>query len=322
MSADGPSGCLDLRPDDPIGLIAGWGRFPLAFAAKAREVGLKVVCIGLTGEADPALADLAWRFHWCSPLRLSRMVRLFHRAGVRQLVMAGKVHKASLIYRPWRLLAALCDWRVLRGWYLTPRSDNKDDTLLRGVIAAFARDGLTFASALDLCPELLVSPKPTVLTRRRLTSAEARDIAFGWEIAKQMGGLDIGQSIAVKDRAVLAVEAIEGTDRAILRAGELSRGGFTVIKVAKPRQDRRFDVPTVGCTTIETLAKARGRVLAVEAGQTILLDAEQTVALADRLGISLVALRSADDAVSLAWGETLWGGPTHPPPRQSEKSAG
>ncbi len=285
------SAIVKLQSDQPVGLLAGWGRFPIAFAAKAREVGLRVVCLGLTQEADPALAELSWRFHWCGPTQLGRMIRLYKKYGVRQLVMAGKVHKAKLIYRPWRLLPLLFNWRAFRGWYLTPRSDNKDDTLLRGVIAEFARDGLTFASALDLCPELLV--KIGVLTRRRPSQAETRDIQFGWDIAKHMGELDVGQSVAVKERAVLAVEAIEGTDSAILRAGELCRrGGFTVVKVAKPEQDRRFDVPTIGCTTIETMAKARARVLAVEAGQTILLDPEQTVALADRLGITIVALET------------------------------
>jgi DUF1009 family protein len=290
---------LQLRGDEPVGLLAGWGRFPFAFASRAREVGLKVVCVGLSGEADPALAELAWRFHWCGPVRLGRMIRLFKREGVRQLVMAGKIHKNNLMYRPWRILRLLPDWRALRAWYLTPRSDNKDDTILRGVIAEFARDGLTFASALDLCPELLVNIG--VLTRRRPSSAEAKDIQFGWDLARHMGGLDVGQSVAVKERAVLAVEAIEGTDSAILRAGELCRkGGFTVVKVAKPQQDRRFDVPTIGCTTIETMARARARVLAVEAGETILLDPEQTVALADRLGITIVALETADDASTLA----------------------
>jgi DUF1009 family protein len=278
---------LDLHASEPVGLLAGWGRFPFAFASKANEIGLKVVCVGLRDMADPALAALTWRFHWCGVARLNRMIRLFKQDGVRQLVMAGKVHKADLLYSPWKIVRYLPDWRALRGWYLRPRSDNRDDTLLRGVINEFHRDGLTIASALDLCPELLV--KPGVLTRRQPSSAELRDIDFGWDIAKQMGGLDVGQSVAVKDRAVLAVEAIEGTDRAILRAGELCRvGGFTVIKVAKPNQDRRFDVPTAGCTTIETMARARARVLAIEAGQTILLDQEQTIALADRLGITIV----------------------------------
>jgi DUF1009 family protein len=280
---------LRLEPDEPVGLLAGWGRFPFAFAEKARAIGLPVVCVGLCEMADPTLAGLTWRFHWSGPLRLGRMIRLFKREGVRQVVMAGKVFKSELLYRPWKLLYYLPDWRSLRGFYFTPRSDNKDDTLLLGVINEFSRDGLTIVSALDLCPELLV--KPGILTRRRPSAAESLDIEFGWGIAKEIGRLDIGQSVVIKDRAVVAVEAIEGTDRAILRAGELCRaGGFTVVKVAKPEQDRRFDVPTVGCTTIETIAKAKGRILAIEAEQTILLDPEQTIALADRLGITIVAL--------------------------------
>ena len=143
-----------------------------------------------------------------------------------------------------------------------------------GVIDEFAADGIAFESALDLCPELLV--RPGVLTRRPPTAAEEADIEFGWELAKEMGRLDVGQSVAVKERAVLAVEAIEGTDRAIARAGELCRaGGFVVVKVAKPQQDMRFDVPTIGCSTIETLHRAGGRVLAIEAGKTILIDEER-----------------------------------------------
>jgi DUF1009 family protein len=276
--------------DEPIGLLAGAGRFPFAFAAKAREVGQRVVCVGLTGCADPALADLVWRFDWSSPTRLGRMIRLFQKGGARQLVMCGKVFKADLLYRPWKLVSLCPDLRTIWWWYMRRRRDNKDDTLLLAMIDEFARDGLTFVSALDLVPELLV--KPGVLTRRRPTKAEYNDIEFGWELARKMGELDVGQSVVVKDLACLAVEAIEGTDRAILRAGELCRaGGFTVVKVAKPQQDMRFDVPTVGEVTVQTIHKAGGRVLAIEADRTILLDQPQTVALADRLGISIVALR-------------------------------
>ncbi|HEV2949481.1 MAG TPA: UDP-2,3-diacylglucosamine diphosphatase LpxI, partial [Gemmataceae bacterium] len=175
-----------------------------------------------------------------------------------------------------------------RFWLSSRRKDNRDDNLLLGLIEEFARDGIHFESALDLCPELLV--KSGILTRRPLTARESRDIEFGWELAKEMGRLDIGQSVAVKEGAVLAVEAIEGTDQAILRAGQLCRsGGFTVVKVAKPQQDMRFDVPTVGCTTIESMRHAGGRVLAIEAGKTILLDEQETLALADRYGITIVA---------------------------------
>ena len=132
--------------------------------------------------------------------------------------------------------------------------------------------------------------KSGILTKRGPSAAEEQDIEFGWDMAKEMGRLDVGQSVAVKERSVLAVEAIEGTDRAILRAGELCRrGGFIVVKVAKPQQDMRFDVPTVGCTTIESMRQAGARVLAIEASKTILIDEAQTIALAEKYGISIVA---------------------------------
>jgi DUF1009 family protein len=286
---------MDRTARRPIGLLAGGGRFPFAFAHKARDLGLPVVCVGLTGSADVQLAQLVEQLHWCSPARMGRMIRLFRRAGVERVVMAGKVQKANLLHRPWKLFTLLPDWRTIRFWYLRRRRDNKDDTLLLGLIREFAQDGLHFDSALDYCPELLV-PAGT-LTRRAPTAREQTDIRFGWKLAKEMGRLDVGQSVAVKERAVLAVEAIEGTDRAIARAGELCRaGGFVVVKVAKPQQDMRFDVPTVGCSTIETLHRAGGRVLAIEAGKTIVLDQPQTVALADRYGITIVALQDAEAA--------------------------
>jgi DUF1009 family protein len=271
----------------PVGLLAGSGRFPIVFAEKARSLGIPVVCVGIRHEAPPELADRVTRFYWSGIARLGRMIRCFKREGIERVVMAGKVTKA-VMHTPWRLLSLLPDWRTLRMWYLQPRRDNRDDSVLLGVIAEFARDGLVFDSALTICPELLVNAG--VLTRRQPTAQEEKDIAFGWTLAREMGRLDVGQSVAVKEQAVLAVEAIEGTDRAIARAGELCRcGGFVVVKVAKPQQDMRFDVPTVGCNTIESMKQARARVLAVEAGKTIIIDQEQVVALADRYGISIVA---------------------------------
>jgi hypothetical protein len=178
-------------------------------------------------------------------------------------------------------------------WYRRNRLDNRDDSLLLSVIAEFERDGMEFASALDFCPELLV--KEGILTRRRPTASERADIEFGWSMAKEMGRLDVGQSVAVKEKATLAVEAIEGTDRCIDRAGQLCRaGGWTLVKVAKPQQDMRFDVPTIGVTTIENLSKAGARVLAIEAGKTILLDEADVVALADRHGLSIVAIDASE----------------------------
>ena len=219
------------------------------------------------------------------------MIRLFKRAGVERIVMAGKVQQGE---HPAQAVegadtAAGLAHHSLCGT-VAQRRDNRDDTVLLAVIDEFARDGLIFDSALNLCPELLVNTGS--LTKRKPTARELADIEFGWDLAKKMGELDVGQSIAVKERAVLAVEAIEGTDRAIQRAGEFCKaGGFVVVKVAKPQQDMRFDVPTVGCSTIETIYKAGGRVLAIEADKTIVLDRELTIALADRYGIAMVALQ-------------------------------
>ena len=279
-----------LLPSDaaaPVGLLAGWGRFPIVFAEKARSLNLPVVCVGVRDEASPELAPLVERFYWAGVARLGRIIRCFKKAGVRQIVMAGKIHKVR-IFSPlgvWRLLP---DWRTIRFWFRRRRQNNADDSLLLSMIDEFATEGMSFASALDFCPELLV--KDGILTRRGLTSREEADLVFGWGLAKEMGRLDIGQSVAVRDKAVLAVEAIEGTDQAIQRAGQLCRrGGFVVVKVAKPRQDMRFDVPTVGVGTIETMRRAGARVLAIEAGKTIVLDQQQTISLADQYGISIVA---------------------------------
>jgi DUF1009 family protein len=279
---------IELAHDEPIGLLAGWGRFPIVFAEKLRALGRRVVCAGVKHEASVELQGLVDRFQWIGVGKLGGMIRCFKRAGVRHVVMAGKVHKANYLYRPWRLFSLLPDWRFICYWFRRP-SDNRDDSLLMALVNEFARDGLQFESALDLCPELLV---PTgVLTKRKPTAVEEADIALGWAAAKKMGELDIGQSVMVKDGAVVAVEAIEGTDRAIARAGELCRkGGFVVVKVAKPHQDMRFDVPTVGMLTLEGMFRAGGRVLAVEADKTIFLDREKTLEFADRHGMVIVAL--------------------------------
>ena len=278
---------IDTAKKIPVGLLAGSGRFPIVFAEKAKQLGVPVVCVGISGEASTELVPLVDQFYWTGVARLGRMIRCFRREGVKQIVMAGKVQKTSM-YAPWRWLTLLPDWRGVRFWFQRSRRDNKDDTLLLGIIAEFEKDGMTFASALDLCPELLV--QAGVLTKKGLSPKEQEDLAFGWMLAKEMGRLDVGQSVAVREKAVLAVEAIEGTDKAILRAGELCpRGGIVVVKVAKPQQDMRFDVPTVGCATIESMRKAGARVLAIEAGKTILIDHDKTIELANQYGITIVA---------------------------------
>ena len=278
---------MNARSLAPIGLLAGSGRFPILFAQKAQQLGLPVVCVGLHGEASPELEPLVDRFYWSGIAKLGRVIRCFKREGVQKVVMAGKIHKVKM-NASFRCLHYIPDWRMIRVYFFGARKDNKDDTLLLLLIAEFEKDGMTFASALDFCPELLV--KPGLLTKRGVSAKEEADIAFGWELAKEMGRLDVGQSVAVREKAVLAVEAIEGTDQAILRAGTLCpRGGIVIVKVAKPQQDMRFDVPTIGCATIESMKQAGARVLAIEADKTIVIDQDQTVALADRYGITIVA---------------------------------
>jgi DUF1009 family protein len=276
----------------PVGLLAGSGRFPILFAEAARRQGMAVVCVGIRYEASEELRPLCDSFEYVGISKLGGMIRAFRRSGARRIVMAGKVTK-SVMYTPWRFVQLWPDARMMRMWYRTLRGDRRDDRILLAVIAEFERDGMTFASALDYCPELLVANG--VLSRRGLTPAERKDVVFGWSLAKEMGRLDVGQSVAVKEAAVLAVEAIEGTDRCIERAGGLCRaGGWTLVKVAKPQQDMRFDVPTIGVTTIENLHRARARVLAIEAGKTIVVDQADVVALADRYGISIVAVEPGE----------------------------
>ncbi len=281
-----------------IGLLAGAGRFPFTFAQAARKHGLSVACVGVSGMVDEKLADHCDYFHTVSLGRVGKAIRLFKRYSVERAVMAGKIHKV-VMFHPWRWIKNFPDWRTLHLLFRYARKDKKDDTLLLAVIREFERDQIYFESALEYCPELLVTHG--FLTRRRPTQSQWKDINFGWEIAKEMGRLDIGQSIAVSDCAVIAVEAIEGTDECIRRAGVLCRkGGFTVVKVAKPQQDMRFDVPTIGLQTIQTMYESGGRVLALESGRTILLDRDEVTELADKLGIAIVSLNANESQLRMA----------------------
>lgn len=286
-------------PPRRVGLLAGAGRFPLAFAEAAHAQGLQVVGVGVIGMApSEQLAPLCQAYFETPLARLGRAIRLFKRAKIDRVVMAGKIEK-TVLFQPWRILRLLPDLRTIHMWLRYAARDRKDDTLLLAVIREFERDAIYFDSALDYCPELLV--KHGFLTKRRPTETQWKDIRFGWELAKEMGRLDVGQSVAVNDLAVLAVEAIEGTDRCIRRAGELCRrGGFTVVKVAKPQQDMRFDVPTIGEQTIRSLHESGGRVLAIEANMTIVLDQPAVTELADRLGIAIVAINAEELAMPIA----------------------
>lgn len=275
-----------------VGLLAGAGRFPISFAEAARKQGHHVYGVGVMGMADPALREICYSYVEAPLARIGRAITLFKKARINRVVMAGKIEK-TVLFQPFRMLRLLPDWRTIHMWLCYARRDRRDDTLLLAVIREFERDNIFFDSALDYCPELLVNHG--FLTKRKPTESQWRDIRFGWELAKEMGRLDVGQSVIVNDMAVIAVEAIEGTDRAIRRSAELCRrGGFTVVKVAKPQQDMRFDVPTIGAQTIRTMHESGGRVLAIESGKTIILDEAEVIELADKLGIAVVAVSAVE----------------------------
>jgi DUF1009 family protein len=254
-----------------------------------------VHCVGLRNHVDEALRNVCDSFTIRGVARLGSHIRFFRRRGVKQVTMAGKVFKHKILFGRLGWLSLVPDLRTIRAFFpmfILGKNNRSDDTLLTVVVDEYARSGITMAPATDFAPNLLA--RPGQLTRRGPTAAEERDIEFGWSLAKAIGRLDIGQSVAVKGRAPIAVEAIEGTDACIRRSGELCpQGGFTVVKVAKPQQDMRFDVPTIGMGTIQSLIAARAAVLAIEAHKTIIVDEPDVVSLANQHGIAIVSLTAA-----------------------------
>lgn len=278
-------------PPRRIGLLAGWGRFPLVVADELKSRGYEVIGLGVRDHADPALAERCVAFGWVGVAQVGHAIRFFRRHGLRDVTMAGKVFKSRLFDR-WAWLKHVPDLRAFLAfskYFLGNRQNRRDDALLTTLCNEFARDGLVFAPATDYVPELLVSH--TQLTRRAPSAAERLDLEFGWQVAKEIARFDIGQSVVIKGRTAVAVEGLEGTDACIRRGGELCRGGgLVVVKVAKPRQDMRFDVPTIGLGTLETMVAAGATCLAIEAGKTILLDHDPLIEYADRQRLAIVAL--------------------------------
>ncbi|MEE9293603.1 MAG: UDP-2,3-diacylglucosamine diphosphatase LpxI [Phycisphaerae bacterium] len=271
---------------DVVGLIAGAGRFPFMVADGARRAGCRVVIVALRGLADPELASHADSFHWAGLARMGRWIRIFSRAGVKRAVMAGYVHK-QVMYGRFRLLKLLPDWTGFKLWFFHLR-DKRNDTVLSAVADVLQSRGVTLENATRYCPESLASQG--LLSGPPLTPDQQKDVDFGWCMAKEIGRLDIGQAVAVKETEVIAVEAIEGTDRMIERAGSLCKhGGWCLVKVAKPDQDMRFDVPTVGPETMDRLHGHGAKVLVIEADKTVIVEKEKTLAAAAKHGITIIA---------------------------------
>ncbi len=261
-----------------VGLIAGGGQFPLLFAHAALQAGVEVVAVGFDGETDTNLTKYVREFHLLKLGQLNRLIRTFHKAGINRAAMAGTINKTRLYAR------IRPDWRAVK--FLNKLRNKKDDHLLRALAEELESEGIRVEPSTIFLPNLL-APEG-ILTRRKPNRLEEGDIAFGWQIGKAIGCLDIGQCIVVKNQAVLAVEGIDGTDATIIRGGRLCRDGAIVIKVSKPCQDLRFDVPAVGVTTIETMKRIKGRVLVVEAGKTLMFDREEMIDAADAAGITVL----------------------------------
>ena len=270
-----------------IGLIAGEGRLPFVIAAGVRRAGLRVVCVGLAGSVEGSLAKEVDVFYPAPLARPGNWIRKLKRHGVSRAIMAGGIAKRR-IFTPWRILRYLPDWRAVRIWYWRLRKKNKqNETVLCALADELASGGIILEDSTKYCKENLATEGP--MTGGRPAGAIAQDIEFGWPIVKKMAEMDIGQAIAVKEREVIAVEAIEGTAEMIERAGRLCKaGGWILLKAAKANQDTRFDVPCVGPDTIKSLAANGGKCLVLEAGKTIIIDKSQTLELADQRGICVI----------------------------------
>ncbi len=282
---------MDIVTNNKVGLICGGGKFPLMVAAGAKRAGHHVVAIGLRDFADPQIASLVDEFHWANIVRLGQCIRILRQAGCQRAILAGSVRKADMYGKSGiaRLVHYLPDWTTFRLWFFR-LADKRNGTVLTGIADEFAEKGIILEDCVKYTPESMASEG--VMTSRGLSAAQEKDIEFGWHIAKDMGRLDIGQSIAVKEQEVIAVEAIEGTDQMIKRAAELCRsGGWSHIKVGKPNQDMRFDVPTIGPDTIEILHRSGAKVLCVEARKTLMIDREELLRLADKYGMIVVGRR-------------------------------
>ncbi len=269
-----------------IGLIAGKGELPKAVAAEAKDKGFRVVAVALDHLADRKLASHVDEIEWVNVGKLATIIESLKRFGADRAVMAGKVPK-SLLYKG----NITPDLRAMK--LLFTLKDRSDDSILLAITKELEKDGITLLNTTDFCQDML-APEG-ILTEEGLTKDEWEDIRFGWKLAREMGRLDIGQTVVVKGKAVMAVEAIEGTDEAIRRGGSYAGEGAVVVKVSKPDQDMRFDVPVVGLDTLQAMIEVKARVLAIEAGRSILLGKERVLKEADEAGISVVGHREKSD---------------------------
>ncbi len=287
---------MNASEDRTIGLIAGGGQFPLVFARAAREEGFSVIAVGIEGDTDPRIAPEVTHYATICLGQLGKLIECFKRHGVRRVALAGSVDKRRIFSR------LKLDWRAVR-FAIKTRKNRGDDLLLRALAEELASEGIVVEPSTLFLPSLL-APEG-VLTSRRPSRREHDDILFGWNVAKAIGSLDVGQCVVVKHRVVLALEGIDGTDATIARGGALCGKGAVVVKVSKPSQDLRFDVPAVGRHTIEVMKAAGATTLAIEAGRTLLFDRCEMIEAANRAGITVVALNNHGEVKRSAPGLSL-----------------
>jgi DUF1009 family protein len=274
----------------PIGLIAGNGTFPFEFATNARARGLEVVAVAHVGETDPELEKIVKSCTWIKVGEVGRLIKVFNKAGVRQAAFAGGITKV-------RLFGGIkLDLRGIK--VLSRVRSTNDDSILRGVAAEIESSGVSIVAASVLLEKSL--PAGGVLTHRRPLGAELKDGIQGWIAAREIGRLDIGQAVVVVRGAVAAVEAIEGTDAMIARAHQLAGNGGVLVKICKPDQDLRFDLPTIGLKTIENANRSGITAIFIEAGRTLMLDPDGVVRAANRAGIAIVAAGSLEELQAIS----------------------
>ena len=266
---------------EKLGILAGAGLLPVECARAAQQLGYEVYSVGLLAQSNPQIAQFSKDYQFISVAQLDAILNYLAQNEIQQVTMIGKVTKELLFNG-----AVLPDARMLQLILSLP--DRKDDTIMTAFVRELAKAGIQTFDQTKLIKKLM--PRRGTITKREPTDLERQDMEFGFRIAKELGRLDIGQTVVVKNRAVMALEAIEGTDACIERGGKLACGGAVVAKVSKPQQDNRFDVPTVGYRTVEQMAAVGATVLAIEAGKTLLVEREQVVALADDKGIAIVAM--------------------------------
>jgi len=262
-------------------LIAGNRRFPILFAQAAKRRNYYIVAVAIKGDTSAKLKKYVDKIYWISLNEFRRLFEIFKNEGITKIVMAGQIS-------PSRLFSKEVDRDEDLKSLLTAIKDKKADTIFAAVAEKLKTAGFQLMDSTTFMEELL--PGKGTLTRRESNFREWEDIYFGLELAKAIAYLDIGQSVAVKGKAIVAVEALEGTDNLIRRAGKITRGGFTIVKVSKPKQDMRFDIPVVGLNTVKNLIRAKGVCLAIEAAKTLFIDKEESIKLADEKGISIVAV--------------------------------